>query len=93
LKRALVQPHESVRQKLGAFRAQLVPFGFMVAFAVYVNHGVNGFFLSLDSRMLLAHVKLCPFLNIMLNKTNKNAFSATHKNSKSVVDYSHLIRK
>ncbi len=56
LKGALVQSRESVRQKLGAFRTQLIPFGLMVTFAVYVNHGVNSFFLSRYTRMLLAHL-------------------------------------
>jgi len=56
LKRALVQSHESVGQKLGAFRAQLIPFGLMVTFAVDVNHGVNSFFLSRYARMLLAQL-------------------------------------
>jgi hypothetical protein len=50
------QSHESVGQKLGAFRAQLIPFGLMVTFAVDVNHGVNSFFLSRYARMLLAQL-------------------------------------
>jgi hypothetical protein len=59
LKRALVQSHESIRQKLGAFRTQ-VAVNVMVTFAVYVKHDVDGSFLSYYSRMLLAHVSPFP---------------------------------
>src|SRR3989304_9473134 len=64
LKRTLVQSHESVRQKLAAFRTQLIPFGLMMTFAVNVNHLVNGFFLSRYSRMLFAHLYLSFFVRI-----------------------------
>ena len=61
LKRALVQSHKSVRQKLGAFRTQLIPFGLMVSSAVNVNHLVNGFFLHHYTRMLLTHLRISFF--------------------------------
>jgi hypothetical protein len=56
LKRALVQSQKSIRQKLGAFKTQLSPFSLMVTFAVNVNHHVNSFFLSRNTRMLLAQL-------------------------------------
>ena len=70
LERALVKSHERIRQKLGAFRAEFA-FGLMVTSAVYVNHGVDGFFLSCYSRMLLAQVFSLPFLKTNVKQEDK----------------------
>jgi hypothetical protein len=55
LKRALVKAHESIIEKLYAFGAELA-FGLVFLPTIISNHGINGFFLPLDSWML--HVRL-----------------------------------
>jgi hypothetical protein len=56
LKWALIQPQESILQKLLAVKTQLTPFSAMVSLAVYVNHLVYRFFLSYNPRVLRVQV-------------------------------------
>ncbi len=52
LKRAFVQTHMSVCQKFGAFGAEFAV-GFMVGFAVNVDHVFDGFLFATYSRVFL----------------------------------------
>jgi hypothetical protein len=67
LEGALVQAHLCVLEQLRALGAELL-FGFVLILAVYVNHGVDGFFLSRYSGVFSNHldVSLLLFVDMVV---------------------------